>query len=425
MQNTLLKQLTKQDIIAFYKKGESELTNIGIEYERISIDTATFKQPDFSSLENTIKEFSDINGWELIYDKSTIIGAKDTFGSSISLEPGGQFEISLMPKKNLYEIQVLMANYIEQIDSIAQKNNIKFFAIGNNPKNTFNKMNILNKRRYKLMADYLPKIGKLAPVMMRETAGVQINIDYKNEFDAMKKLKAAALMSPFLTGFFANSPFRNNKLTKYKSIRALAWKFTGYDRCNLFYRDLINSDCKDFYNRYVDYILDVPMIFIERNNEFIPINGEITFKEFMEKGYKGYFATIEDYKTHQSLTFPDIRLKNCLEIRNHDSQNLEVAIGIAAIYKGIMYNDTALNEILDYLGLFTAVDLDNLGLLAARYGIGFMVPKLNIEANKAVLKILYLAQYYLNYEEQKYLDKLIDFARSKICIADLILENIK
>ena len=419
------KELTFDDIINYYSKGENQNKRIGLEYERISIDSKTFKQAKFKNLFEIIKEFSKINGFELIYDNETIIGAKNNEGTSISLEPGGQFELSLAPKEKLYNVHFQAQNYIGQIDYIAEKYGIKFFAIGNQPKTTFNEMEILNKRRYKIMADYLPRIGRLAPVMMRETAGVQINLDYKNSVDAKRKIKAAILISPFLTGFFANSPFRENKLTKYKSVRALAWKYTGPDRCNLFYKGIIDYTYKNIYELYANYILDVPMIFISRENNYLELNGKITFREFMKEGYKGLYATMEDYLVHQSLCFPDVRLKNCIEIRNHDSQNLDVAVGIGAIYKGLLYNDDSIDKILDYFAPLTSSDLEDYGFLAAKFGVNFNVEKLNTTAFEIVKKLLYLAQFNLETDEQKYLDWLIDLVNSKRCIADIILDGVK
>ena len=424
MQNVIEKQLNIEDIISYYKKGESDKETLGLEYERISIDKNSFLQADFNNLFEIIKNFSLLNNFELIYDNETVIGAKNKEGGSLSLEPGGQFEISLEPKSDLSEIVFLLDNYIKQLDILGDRFDTKFLSIGNNPKLTFENIKILQKRRYLLMADYLVKRGELAPVMMRETAGVQVNIDYKNELDALRKIKAAALMSPFLTGFFANSPFRNNKLTEFKSVRANAWKYTGSDRCNLFYKNIIDEP-KNLYEQYANYILGVPMIFIERNNEYIYIEGKISFREFMENGYLNYRATMDDYLLHQSLCFPDVRLKNCIEIRNHDSQNPEVAVAIAGIYKGVLYNNCAIDEILEFLSPLNSKSLENYGFLAAKEGVNYEVDELKMNASSVVKKILYLAQYNLPVHEQKYLDWLIDLATSKRCIADLVLENIK
>lgn len=418
------KQITYENIKNFYVSSEKIDEKIGIEYERISLNNSDFKQAKFDNLFEIIKNFSKLNDFELIYDDKTIIGAKNNNGSSISLEPGGQFEISLAPSENLSELHFILDNFIKQLDILAERFNVKFFAIGCNPKITYKDIEILNKRRYQIMANYLFKKGKFAPIMMRETAGIQINVDYKNAQDAELKMKTAILMSPFLTGFFANSPFRNNKLTNYKSIRALAWKYTGADRCGLFYKNLIDKK-GNIYEQYIDSILNVPMIFIIRNNKYIELNGKITFKEFMENGYEAYCATMDDYLIHQSLCFPDIRLKNCIEIRNHDSQNPEIAIAIGSIYKGILYNSKATNEILNSLSCLNSNDLDKIGFLASKFGVNFKVDKLNLMAYEVVKKILYLAQYNLEPNEKKYLDWLIDLVTSKRCIADLLLETIK
>lgn len=427
MQNLLLKQKQShglEDIINYYINNQSPNEKIGLEYERISLDKNSFKQAEFNNLFNIIKDFSKTNGWDLIYDNDTIIGAK--FGnSSISLEPGGQFEISLAPNESLDKIYLVLNNYVRQLDKLGEIYNTKFFAIGNNPKNCYQNLQILNKRRYKIMADYLYKKGKFAPVMMRETAGVQVNIDYKNAIDARRKILCANLMSPFLTGFFANSPFRGGKLTNYKSIRALAWKYTGPDRCNIFYKNVLDRPKGNIFEQYANYILDVPMIFIVRDNNYIELNGNITFREFMQKGYKGYSAEINDYLTHQSLCFPDVRLKNCIEIRNHDSQNLDIAIAIGAIYKGILYNNKTIDKILDLLAPLNSNSLNKYGFLAAKKGVDYKVGELNLYAYDIVKRILYLAQNNLDFNEQKYLDWLIDLNSSKRCIADIILEQIK
>ena len=324
-QNEILKILnlptTRAEIKSYYiencKKG---ILKTGLEYERISLDSRTFETAKYNVLSEIIKNFALINEWELIFDSDIVIGAKDGF-NSISLEPGGQFEISLEPKYSLDDILENLTHYTRQIDRLGEYYNVSFFNIGINPKETYIDIDIVKKRRYEIMADYMPKLGKLAPVMMRETAGVQANFDYTSEEDAILKLKTAAYMSPFITGFYANSPIRDNAVSGYKSFRALAWKYTGIDRCGLFYKNLINSRMGQGFEDYIDTILNVPMLYIIRNKQIIELNGSITFKDFMQKGYGEYSASLNDYILHSSLTFPDIRLKNCLEVRNHDSQN--------------------------------------------------------------------------------------------------------
>ena len=309
------------------------------------------------------------------------------------------------------------------MDKLGEFYNITFLPYGINPKTTYPDIDIVKKKRYEIMADYLPKIGKLAPVMMRETAGVQVNFDYVSENDAILKLKTACYMSPFITGFYANSPIRGDQLSKYKSFRALAWKYTGYDRCNLFYSNLINSRMGQGFEDYINAIINVPMLYIQRNGRNIELNGKITFKDFMQRGYMDYSPTLEDYLLHSSLTFPDVRLKNCIEIRNHDSQNIQGALSVCALYKGILHNKEAMGEIIDFLKPLRHEDLEILGLQSAKYGLNYMVDKLNMGAYDVARKIFEISRRYLPENEKDYLDKALWLLQNRKCVADIFLEK--
>ncbi len=431
MQNTLKSEIekilalpvTKREIEEYYrsncKKGELK---VGLEYERVSLDSRAYEPAEYRCLSEIIRNFALMNEWELVIDSNIIIGAKDNF-SSISLEPGGQFEISLEPKSSLNDILENLNHYTRQLDKLGEFYNITFLPYGINPKTTYPDINIIKKKRYEIMADYLPKTGKLAPVMMRETAGVQANFDYVSEDDAILKLKTAAYMSPFVTGFYANSPIRGGELTKYKSFRALAWKYTGYDRCNLFYSNLINSRMGQGFEDYINAIINVPMLYIQRNGRNIELEGKITFKDFMQRGYMNYTATLEDYILHSSLTFPDVRLKNCIEIRNHDSQNISNALSVCALYKGILHNKEATAEVINLLKPLRHEDLEVSGLNSAKYGLNYMVNKLNMGAYDVARKIFEISRKYLPDNEKDYLDGPLWLLQNRKCVADIILEK--
>lgn len=431
MQNTLKSEIekilalpvTKREIEEYYrsncKKGELK---VGLEYERVSLDSRAYEPAEYRCLSEIIRNFALMNEWELVIDSNIIIGAKDNF-SSISLEPGGQFEISLEPKSSLDDILENLNHYTRQLDKLGEFYNITFLPYGINPKTTYPDINIIKKKRYEIMADYLPKTGKLAPVMMRETAGVQANFDYVSEDDAILKLKTAAYMSPFVTGFYANSPIRGGELTKYKSFRALAWKYTGYDRCNLFYSNLINSRMGQGFEDYINAIINVPMLYIQRNGRNIELEGKITFKDFMQRGYMNYTATLEDYILHSSLTFPDVRLKNCIEIRNHDSQNISNALSVCALYKGILHNKEATAEVINLLKPLRHEDLEVSGLNSAKYGLNYMVNKLNMGAYDVARKIFEISRKYLPDKEKDYLDGPLWLLQNRKCVADIILEK--
>ncbi len=415
--------VTKTEIAEYYsqncKKGDLK---IGLEYERISLDSRSYENANYRFLSEIIKNFALINDWEIIYDSDTIIGAKDGF-NSISLEPGGQFEISLEPKTGLDDILENLDHYKRQIDKLGEYYNIAFLPYGINPKTTYPNIDIVKKQRYEIMADYLPRIGKLAPVMMRETAGVQVNFDYISEDDAILKLKTAAYMSPFITGFYANSPIRGNQLTKYKSFRALAWKYTGYNRCNLFYQNLINPRMGQGFEDYIDAIIDVPMLYIIRDGRMIELMGKLTFREFMQNGYMNWSATLDDYILHSSLTFPDVRLKNCIEIRNHDTQGIINALSVCALYKGILYSKNTMFETIDLLKHLNYEDLEIMGINSAKFGLDYMVDKLKMTASDVAKRLFEISRKNLPDTEKDYLDKPIWLLENRKCIADLMLEK--
>lgn len=368
--------LSKNEIINYYFKNcknEAEF-KIGLEYEQLSLDYNTRKNAKYEDLKKIIEHFASIYEWGILKDGTLTIGAIKG-KSSISLEPGGQFEISLEPKNGIYEIETEMLQITSLLNKIAKIYNVKFIPIGNTPYSLYKNIDIVRKNRYLLMADYLPKQGAFSPVMMRETAGVQVNFDYKSEYDALLKLKVCAKISPFLTGFYANSPMRGGKIGNYKSFRALAWKYTDPKRCGLFYKNLLKNAENIGFENYVDEILNVPMLFFERGGKKIEVKGKINFENFMKHGFNGYFATFEDYILHSSLTFPDVRLKNCLEIRNHDSQELPLALSICAFYKGIIHFESALLEIDELLKNFNGNVLEKTGFLAAKNGLNFKLNK--------------------------------------------------
>ncbi len=426
----------KADIIDYYRKNckqESDFM-VGLEYERLSLDADTRRNAPYENLKKIIEHFASINGWGILKDGTGVtVGAMANAeaasgtATSISLEPGGQFELSLEKKKNIGEIEADAAQILSLLDKIGDAYGVKFVPVGNTPYSTYQNINIVPKDRYLIMANYLPAQGAFSPVMMRETAGVQVNLDYKSEEDALAKLRLAAKMSPFLTGFFANSPIRGGKTSKYKSFRALAWKYTDAARCGLFYKNLLKNRACIGFEDYVDAVLGVPMLFFERGAEKIEVNGKINFAQFLENGFEGHSATLQDYILHSSLTFPDVRLKGYVEIRNHDSQKLPLALAICALYKGIMYG--SMDEAVDILSGVNGGNLDELGFLAAKYGLNFEIPGVSAKSYSAspreiTKKLFEIAHNSLEAAEQKYLEKPLEMlAYGKAPIDEFNLEQ--
>lgn len=422
------KKLTFDEILDFYTKKETSRELIGLEYERLSLDNKTFKNAKFSDIESIITQFCRITGWQLVYDESTIIGAKSKSGSSISLEPGLQLEISLKPMEKIQDIDLELSKISGLIDKIASMYNVCFLGYGISPVSNCDDIKILNKKRYKIMYRTLPfaPCGELAPKMMKKTAGIQVNIDYQNETDAYYKLKFLNLIMPFMTALCANSPFESEKLTEYKSNRAHIWRYTGSERCNLFYKNIFSSAFfktpflkKPLFKSYIEEVLNTPMLFIVRDNKTIPFERKITFNQFLKDGYQDYQAEMDDYILHQSLCFPDIRLKQYIEIRNHDSSSPAIALALCAFYKGLLKTD-----IKKLLKTFSYLDFDKIDT----YNKQILPDGLDIAVSKdktgwsVISELFNIARKNLNSVERNYLEPLLSILKERKTQADIIID---
>ena len=307
---------------------------------------------------------------------------------------------------------------IEEIDNVMKPilNNfgIRLINKGVSPTTTYKNIRLLPKKRYAVMANYL--WGILSDVMMRETAGIQVGIDYKSEEDAMRKFRLANLMMPFATAMFANSKIRGGVDTGYKSFRALAWLNTDNERCGFAIKMHDGMCFKD----YVNKLLETPMIFINRNGSPLNINGQLTFKQFMDKGYEGFEATIEDWNLHSNLYFPEIRLRNFIEIRNHDCVGGGLEYSIPALYKGIMYNKAALEEVESILCKFSYKEINEL-----RYNVPRLATSAKLRNNsilslcKELTEISYYSLKNNCEDEEIFLEPLINMLRSNKVPCDL------
>lgn len=416
------KPLSISQIEKFYLADMKTNLKIGLEYERLSLDKNTLLNANYESIAKIIEHFASIQMWDLIYDDETIIGAKDNNGTSISLEPGCQFEISLAPKENVIDIDIQLSRIVELLDKIANIYDIIFVGYGITPKSNVDDIKILNKRRYKIMNEYLPKCskGNLCPKMMRQTAGIQVNVDYKNNKDAYIKLKLFNIILPFISGLCSNSPIEENSLSAFKSIRNNVWRFTGENRCNLFYKKIFNKKLfkyKNFFKNYINEIFDVPMVFIERE-DYVKIMGDINFGDFVKNGYKGYMASYDDYINHQSLCFPDVRLKNYIEIRNHDSNSPQFALALCALYKGICLGQ--IEGFIKELNYLNINQIDKYYELSSVYGLDFELN--NISAWEIMRKIVNFSAENLNSKERCYLEPILMLLDKRKTPADILID---
>ncbi len=389
---------------------------IGMEYERIPVDmfdkTAISYEGEDGICE-LLREFAKVDNWDYILDGENIIGLKKLH-DTITLEPGCQFELSLEPKETIHELKQRIEEIDKALKPILEDFDIKFLNIGVEPKTTYKNIKLIPKKRYHIMANYL--WGILSDVMMRETAGIQIGIDYMSEEDAMKKFRLANMMMPFATAMFANSKIRGGVDTGYKSFRALAWLNTDNERCGFATQFDKNMCFKDYVNR----LLDTPMIFINRDDKCLSMNGRLTFKQFMDKGFEGFYPTMEDWKLHSNLYFPEVRLRNFIEIRNHDCVGNGLQYSIPALYKGIMYFKSAFEEVEEILNKFTTNEIKELRYNVARTAIYSKIGKTSILAIcKELVEIAYYSLRTAGSDEEKYLLPLMDMLKRGKCPCDV------
>ena len=415
-------KLEKEDILNLFKnscKSETEF-NVGIEYERLPVSVVTDKAVPYDGeygVCNFLRTFAKSENWDYITDDYNIIGLKQGH-DTVTLEPGSQIELSIRPEKTIFDLKKKIDNLNKQMMPILDRFNINLLEYGVSPLSTHKNINLIPKRRYKIMAHYL--WGILSDVMMRETAGIQGTFDFKDEADGVRKFTIANKLTPFMTAMFANSPIRGGVETGYKTFRALSWLNTDNDRCGF-----CGKMDEDFsFEKYVDNVLNSPIIFINREDIPIEVKGKINFREFMEKGFGDFDAELDDFKLHANLYFPEVRLRNFIEIRNHDCVGKDMIYAVLAIYKGILYNDGAMDEIEELFSGFSYKDFAELRYNVPKNALGAEICK--IRAGEIAKEILYIAEKSLiemNTCEEKFLEPVKELTFAGLCPADIILRN--
>lgn len=408
-------KLDYKDLIQEFYDGCKFDQKIGLEYERIPVSTFDKENVAYAGefgICELLREFASIDNWDYILDKNNIIGLKKMH-DTITLEPGCQLELSIEPQNTVQELKTKVDEIDTKLKPILKHFEIELLNLGVAPKTTYKNIKIIPKPRYHAMAKYL--WGILSDVMMRETAGIQVGIDYSSQEDAMYKFRIANMLMPFVTAMFANSKIRGAVDTGYKSFRALAWLNTDNERCGFatdFSRDLS-------FNDYINALLDTPMIFFNRDNSLINVNGKLTFKQFMNKGYEGFYPTLDDWKLHSNLYFPEVRLRNFIEIRNHDCVGNGLEYSIPALYKGLMYSKDALIELDSILSCFSSNEIKELRYNIPRYALE---AKINGKPILGICKEFVEISYYVlkseGKNEEKFLMPLIEMLKKGKCPAD-------
>jgi len=328
---------------------------IGIEVERLGVsrdDGGAIPYYGENGLEKILRGFEESFGWRATREDGHIIHLTDG-GCGLNLEPGGQFEISGSPEKDLHAVLREQDALSRSMQELSADRGIVWMGYGMQPFSRVERIDWMPKVRYRIMKDYLPRAGKLGHLMMKQTASVQVSIDYLSEEDALFKMRLATALSPIATAMFANSPISEGGLNGYLSKRAHIWNNTDPSRCGLVMQVLKEGSG---FSDYVDYALSVPMLFIRRNGEWIDIDP-IPFSEFLEHGCGGHRATFGDWDLHLTTLFPEVRMKGIVEIRSADGQRPDMIMTVPAFWKGLMYDPDAGEAVWDLVRNLSREDL--------------------------------------------------------------------
>ena len=290
-------------------------------------------------------------GWQRVSENGKLI-ALSRDGASVTLEPAGQFELSGAPLETIHQTCVEINSHLREVKSVADGMGVGFLGMGFQPKWRREDMPWMPKGRYAIMRRYMPTVGKLGLDMMTRTCTVQVNLDFADEADMVRKFRTSLALQPVATALFADSPFTEGKLNGYLSYRSHIWTDTDPDRTGML--DFVFDESFGF-ERYVDYLLDVPMYFSYRDGVYHDLAGQ-SFRTFMRgelEPMPGVLPTMSDWSDHMTTAFPEVRLKKFLEMRGADGGPWNRLCALPAFWVGLLYDQTALDAAWDLVKDFS------------------------------------------------------------------------
>jgi glutamate--cysteine ligase len=329
------------ELLLPFREAVSDRRRIGVEMEKIGVHVPGGAPITYSKDIARIFEALEQNGWARESEKPgapTIAMRRGE--ASVTLEPGGQVELSGSPLEDIHAVAAELRAHQEELAPVSRELGIVWLGLGFHPFARREELEWVPKARYGLMREYLPKRGGHALDMMLRTCTVQANFDYASETDAMRKMRVLLRISPVVSAIFANSPFVEGRPFGGVSFRSRVWLDVDPDRAGLvprlFSRGATFAD-------YVEWALDVPMFLFKRGGEVIANTGQ-PFRDFWKNGFRGHAATQADWVMHLGTLFPEVRLKRTIEVRGADSQSLGNAPALPALFTGILYDEQALSE---------------------------------------------------------------------------------
>jgi glutamate--cysteine ligase len=355
----------RDELVAWFAAGckRDGVLKLGTEHEKFVFRPKTLKPVPYEGADGIgalLDGLQKASGWAPILENGKIIGLFDEVGGgAISLEPGGQFELSGAPLADLHQTAAELDGHLDLVKRIGRPLDMEFLALGMTPDWRRQDMPVMPKSRYRLMTAYMPKVGSLGLDMMYRTSTVQVNLDFTSEADMVRKLRVSLALQPVATALFANSPFTDGKPNGFKTFRSEIWRDTDNARAGML--PFVFEDGFGF-ERYVDYALDVPMYFIKRGDTYIDATGT-SFRDLFagrHPALPGGQATISDWANHLSTIFPEVRLKRYLEMRGADVGSRDHVLALSAFWVGLLYDEAALAGAWDLCKRWSAAERQQL-----------------------------------------------------------------
>ena len=428
---------SRDDLVGWLAEGCKPRADwlIGTEHEKFVFHTGTLTPVPYEgerSISALMNALVDHFGWEAIREGEKIIALKRPNGEpggTISLEPGGQFELSGSALATLHDTATETQQHFREVLCVGERLGVGFLGLGFSPKWTLAETPRMPKDRYSIMTGYMPKVGKRGLDMMYRTATIQTNLDFADEADMVKKLRVSLALQPIATALFAASPFTEGHLNGFKSMRSEVWRDVDADRTGML--PFAFEEGMGF-ERYVDYALAVPMYFVYRSGRYINVAGA-SFKDFIEgrlPGLEGERPTLEDWSDHLTTLFPEVRLKRFLEMRGADGGPWQRICALSAFWVGLLYDSDALDSAWSLVRDWTEEERAHLRATVPR--LALETPFRSVSVREIAREALGIARRGLrrraninaaSQDETIYLDPLDEVAITGRTLADELIER--
>ena len=362
---------------------------IGTEHEKFGYCKDTLKPLPYDgerSILAILEGLRDRHGWSPVLEADKLIGLEKD-GANVSLEPGGALELSGAPLETIHQTCDEVNVHLREVQDIADEIGAKFIGLGAAPIWSHEEMPLMPKGRYRLMNDYMEKVGTMGRAMMRRTCTVQVNLDFGSEADMVQKLRVSLALQPVAVALFANSPFFEGKVNNHKSWRSYIWRHLDDARTGML--PFVFEDGMGF-ERYVDYALDVPMYFVYRDGKYINALGQ-SFRDFLKgqlPALPGEVPTLSDWADHLTTAFPEARIKKYMEMRGADGGPWRRLCALPAFWVGLLYDQNSLDAAWDLVKDWDAETREALRVEASVHGLQAQVGGVNMhDLAREVLKI--------------------------------------